>query len=426
MVQKLYGKLGRAFFTRKSLPITLLAFFISTQLSHSTDYSGQSPYRLIFLESIPQSTIFNPNKDVVNVSAEDLLKENFSKKVLGAVTKGVLPMSGSLGNSLGSQEVDFLTAATSMASLFADSLNDVITSPEFRSLKSRNPYEGSVYLIPYQDESRNLFYSSEKITMTPGQVTNILMTSRTSEKFEKTVTEQIKKLQSLRANSANPVFLLGVKSSIFINNTSGCGAEIESCLKVNVLLALKPTGASGIPFTQANDQVTFERIVIPGSPESQSTANMKFVIPLVKANGSAASKAPWLEVEFGEFESFAKDTFKLKESGRQNMSPAMEGKGKNFIPLTFSFSSLKFDLENQKVEGLNVLTSLGFVSKRGRLPIGGFKVKTVNTQFEAEINKTIETEIAALEQQAVDAAEERLKYAPIFNEALTTIFGRLK
>lgn len=414
----------------KSKIWVFLFLLIFSSKAWAEEYTGQSPYRLIFLEKAPSGEDFDYSKDVLVTSKKEQLKEDFSKKILGSVAKGVLPLSGIMGGTLAVQDVDFLTSITSMASVFSSALNEVILDPAFRDLKAQEPFEGTVYLIPYQDESRNLFYSSEKISMSPENLTNVLGASRDSSKFEKTVTEQIKALQALRADTINPVFLLGLKSSILINDKKACGSDIDSCLKVTALLALKATGPEGIPFTQANDQVAFEKIVIPGTRENMATANMSLVIPLVKASGAEAGKGPWLEVEFGEFESFVDGSFKLKEARRQDMAPGMQGKAKLVAgataPVTFSFSSLIFDLEKQEVEGLNVLTSLGYLSKRGRLPIGGFKVQSVNTQFQAEINKTIEGEIKALEDQAVAAAEDKLQYAPLLKEALSSIFGRLK
>ncbi len=399
----------------------LFVFFSCINFAKAVEYNAQSPYRLIFVEQLDPNDKFDPNKDLLNVSTAEKLKEVFTKDVLGSVTKGMLPLSGLLGDSFSEQNTDFLTALTSMSAVFSESLEKVMESHQMTA-----PFESAVYLIPFQSENRNLFYSASKISMSPDQVSNVLMTSKDSTKFEATVTEQIKALQALRSNTPNPLFLLGIQSTILINNSKCAG--VKSCLKVNALVALKPTGPAGIPFTQANDQVTFENIVIPGSSTNLATARLLLTIPLTKTNDAQSKfKAPTLEVEFGEFESYSQGQFKLKESGRQNMAPGMQGKFKNkgFAKLTFSFSSLIFDLENQNVRGLNILTSLGYVSKRGRLPIGGFKVKSVNTQFEDEINKTIDAEIKAVTDSAEQNIESKLQYTPLLKEALQTIFGRL-
>ncbi len=398
----------------KIKPLSILFFsgsFLTPHLLSSNEYEGRSPYRLIFVERPDLSTPFDPNQDLLSPSARDKNRELIKEKVLGAVVKGLLPMSGQLGSALSDPQTDFLTSVTSMSSVLSKELGAAIES--ISTIEATTfPVVNDVYLIPWQTGDRDLFYSGDKISMSSDQAANVLASSSQSDKFEKDVTAQIKDLQKLRFTTENPVYLLGARSFIFINPRG------ESNLVVSVLLALKP---AVLPFSKSNDQITFDKINIPGNAEKTATAKLVLTIPLLRA------QAPVLDVEFGEFESFSGGTFKLKESGRQNMSPGMEGRStKGSIPLTFSFSSLRFDLETLDVSGLNVLTSMGFLTKRGRLPIGGFKVKAVSEQFQQEINNTIDAEVKAAQDAGLEAVESKLFTDSTLKEALEAILGRVK
>jgi len=392
------------------LALFLTGAFFTPHLS-SNEYEGRSPYRLIFVERPDISTPFDPNQDLLSPSLRDKNRELIKEKVLGAVVKGLLPMSGQLGSALNDPQTDFLTSVTSMSSVLSKELGTALES--FSNLEASTfPVVNDVYLIPWQTGDRDLFYSGDKISMSPEQAANVLASSSQSEKFEKDVTAQVKDLQKLRFNTENPVYLLGARSFIFINPRG------ESNLVVSVLLALKP---AVLPFSKSNDQITFDKINIPGTAEKTTTAKLVLTIPILRA------QAPVLDVEFGEFEAFTGGNFKLKESGRQNMSPGMEGRStKGSIPLTFSFSSLRFDLETLDVSGLNVLTSMGFLTKRGRLPIGGFKVKAVSEQFQQEINNTIDSEVKAAQDAGLEAVESKLFTDATLKEALEAILGRVK
>lgn len=401
-------------------------FLLSSQIIWANDYTGRSPYRLIFVEHPNLAIPFDPNEDVLKASNLQKSQELIKDKVLGAVVKGLLPMSGLLGTALSQPQSDFLTSVTSMSSVLSNELNATIES--FSSLDARIfPVVNDVYLLPWQTGDRDLFYSADKLSMSPEATVNVLAASSGSEKFEKEVTKQIKDLQKLRFNTENPVYLLGARSFIFINPSG------ESNLVVSVLLAVKP---ANVPFTQSNDKVTFERIVIRGSAEKPVTASLTLTLPLGR------DEAPVLDVEFGEFSHYSTQSidpeaqrveptthgvFRLKESGRQNLSPGLEGRStKGSIPLTFSFSSLRFDLLDLNVSGLKMLTSMGFLTKRGRLPIGGFKVKAVNEQFQQEINNTLDAEVESARNAGLEAVESKVFSDAILKDALEAILGRVK
>lgn len=395
----------------KLLTMLFMGILVTPQILSGSEYEGRSPYRLIFVEHSDLSVPFDPNQNLLAATTREQNRDLIKKKVLGSVVKGLLPMSGQLGSALSDPQTDFLTSVTSMGSILSKELGAAIES--FSAIEASTfPVVNDVYLIPWQTGNRNLFYGGDKISMGAEEVANVLASSSQSDKFEKDVTAQIKDLQKLRFNTENPVYLLGARSYIFVNPRG------ESNLVVSVLLALKP---SVLPFSKSNDQITFERINIPGNAEKTATAKLVLTLPLLR------SEAPVLDVEFGEFESFSQGTFKLKESGRQNMSPGMEGRStKGSVPLTFSFSKLRFDLETLDVSGLNVLTSMGFLTKRGRLPIGGFKVNAVNNQFQQEINNTIDAEVKAAQDAGLEAVESKLFTDSTLKEALEAILGRAK
>lgn len=384
-------------------------FFLLISSLFADQYKGRSPYRLIFVERPDLAIPFDPNENLLELSPLKKKKEEVAAKILSAVVKGMLPMSGMLGSALSDPQTDFLTATTSLSALLSKQINHSLSDIQNYDAQVF-PMVSDVYLIPWQTEERNLFYSADKISMSPDGVANVLISSNNSEKFEAQVTAQIKELQQLRFSTENPVYLLGLRGFIFVNPRG------ESNLRISTLLALKP---GNIPFTQSNDQITFEKIYIPGNAQSPAVVKLSLNIPLFKL------QAPTLEAEFGEFEAFSKGNFNLKERSRQNMSPSMEGKSaKGSIPLSFGFSSLKFDLETLNVSDLNLLTSLGYLSKRGRLPIGGFKVSSVNQQFQQEINNTLNAEVQKAREAGQEAVESRIFSNEILKEALESIVGR--
>ena len=366
----------------------VLIVTVSAQFSCAGSFSGQSDYKLLFINH--QSPEFDPNQDILNPSEKELAIEKIEEKLAGATLKSLVPMVSTLTRNATGTETDLLQLILTMAGSLKNSLAHELGTI---SIADPNifPLIQDAYIVPWTNKKRDLFYNAEKISMNAGELVNVLGIQPGSEKFDKTLTQNIKALQEkLHQTSSDPTYLLGMRRFLWLSvDEKNNKKELKTMLTLRVLLGLKP---GHFPFSEENDRVKLDRVAIPDVESRGSSASLTFEIDL-----SREPEPPLLHVEFGDFEKFEQGDFVIKESGREKVAPRFEGTvnkpGLKHIGVNFSFRKLTFDLTTQRVSSLETLVSPGIRVGATNYVMGALSVASVNDEFKGEINKTIEAEI---------------------------------
>ena len=366
----------------------LLIFITSFNVTCAGSFTGQSDYRLLFINH--QSPEFDPNQDILNPSEKELAIEKIEEKLAGATLKSLVPLVGTLTKSVTGTETDLLSLVLTTAGSLKNSLAQELSTINVTE-SDIFPLIQDAYVAPWPSQKRNLFYSAQKISMNAGELVNVLGIQPGSEKFDKTLTENIKALQSkLHQDSTDPTYLLGMRRFLWLSvDEDSEKKELKPFLTLRVLLGLKP---GSFPFSEENDRVKLDRVTIPDISSRGSSASLTFEIDL-----SRKPVPPLLHVEFGDFEKFEDGDFVIRERGREKVAPRLEGTvnkpGLKHVAVNFSFRKMTFDLTTQRVSSLETLVSPGIRVGTTNYVLGALSVTSVNDEFKGEINKTIEAEI---------------------------------
>jgi len=369
---------------------------ISTVEGDSSAILIQSPYRLVFVHD-PSKT-FDPNRDVLNPSRDQLMEEEGEDAFRRSIMVSVLPMLRLMGQDPGASSLSLHGALMTMASQLQDNLIKTL-GPRLAQLKLRR----EVYVVPWKTaRDQELYYDQDKISANADRLANVVGTAIWHKGFPTKLTESIKTLQSdLYEHSPYPFYLLGGRYLTLV-------ADGKAQTQIDLLIGLKPQ--PNIPFKKDSDKVKLEKAVIPDIPGRGTTVAVTIKLDLKR------QEKPTMDMVFGDFDRFDRGEiqdpkttqFVLAADDAHRTAPHLEGtpaqRGLGFVALDFSFRELTFDLEKLSVSGVQVLISPGL--KLGKIRKTGFKIHSasVDEEFRKEID-------ASLESSKREAVEKILSFA---------------
>ena len=372
----------------------VIACFLALDLFGAVGYSGKSDYRLVFHPA--PSLEFKVTTDL---TAEPTWKEKMEGQVSSALIKALVPLMGTLSGNRTGTEGALLPLVNTLASSLGQDLRRLW---EGKKAGGEFPFIHDTYLIPWSEKRENLFYDADKVSMQSTELVNVLAQAKFQDRFADKLTENIRVLQKSSAGSTDPVVLLALRSFLMLQKD-------KATLTLRVLLALKPRTE---PFVQENEKAKFQKLVIPalaGSrpalPGSWPVVSLLFSFDLGEAKTVATCKA-----EFGEFVRFdpkVAGNFVLSDN-RVEASPRLVGQAavlKKWVPVEISFSNLRFDMQTLKVDALETLVSPGIRFGLGYFGVQGLHMKSVDQEFQAEINRNIQKEI----DKATAAGEKKIQ-----------------
>ncbi len=333
---------------------------------------------------------FDPNEDLLKPSDKELKTAEIKKIIVGAAMKSTIPLVGTLTRNTTGTETDLFTSLLTVASSLSKTVSE-----ELRSIKITDhtyfPLIQDIFLVPWNQKERDLFYSADKISMNEGEVVNVLGVAPATPSFDRKLTEDIKKFQTKLYKTSETAFLLGLRSFLWVHyDERDFKKEAAAArLTLRVLLGLK---GGLFPFKEENDRVKLDKAIVPEIPDTGSVASLTFDIDL-----SQKPNPPLLHIEFGDFEKFENGDFVLVAKGKEKVAPRLEGivnkPGLKKVAVNFSFEKLTFNLETQKVTALETLVSPGLRIGTTNYVVGALHLEDVDKEFKAEINKTIEAEV---------------------------------
>jgi len=132
-----------------------------------------------------------------------------------------------------------------------------------------------------------------------------------------------------------------------------------------------------------------------------------------------------LIVNFGDFDRYAEGFFLLDKSNLRLTGPRIEGTvNKNYVKkvgINFMFSTLVFNLKTLDLVTLKTMISPGLRIKGTNFTRGAFHVESIDTEFQNEINKTIDSEI----DKAVKTGEDKIFGGMVTHEMLLKTFNSI-
>lgn len=402
--------------------------------SDAHEFSGYSDYRLFLARN--SEPVFDPNQDITLKTRSEEIRSELKGKMEKSLLMSIVPFMGTVNADNILENLDVLSKVEISLTQISEDMRKAILEIKDRE---NNQYEKSfpivedLFLIPWKHSKHDLFYSSEKISSQRGRETQILLVHPKSTIFADHLTTSIKELfmKQLKEKLDDPVFFLGMISNLHINPYE------KSHLKVHVLVGLRPQNR--IPFEEKNDQVHIKNAVIPQIENRGPVASLVFDIDLSTENPRPAT----LNVELGDFDSFALGVFKVSNKNKASYAPRLEGvvnkKGVGWVAMDFAFDKLKFSLENLELDELKTKTrfgfnfpiplfhykktktsmSAGFRFAQLQLRDGDFSIKKVDEQFGNEINNTINS----MKEDAMDSAVEKISNGRIDLDTISKAFN---
>ena len=219
---------------------------------NAISYNGQADHRLVVIDQSLTRQYFDPNQDLLVASVQEKRWDSFRQVVMRSALESLLPLASYIKGNHVTGNNNILQSILNTASLSYRFLADAA----LQSLKTNQdllPFKHDIYLLPFTDIERNLFYSDEKISVSGISQLNLLgIASESSATFTKTVTENIKKLQTKYLESDQPFSLLAFRRSIIISN-------LQQRMSYYFLIQLKPRAEE---FVKNSDKVNLKRMVI--------------------------------------------------------------------------------------------------------------------------------------------------------------------
>ena len=352
-----------------------------------------------FIEALPTNA--DPRTGNLNLSNPPISSDQLQR----IMSEGMAPIMYDLSGAyfIGNQSLNDLlllsaqhiqSAITNILERIDDNLTDHDT-------------EYSLVLLPWK-QSDPFHYTTSAVQVT-GRISGSSAFGKPTRFYEQ-VENNFKELQnySIRLGNQAPVYFMGAIMNIHLKKNA-------SSIKTQILLGLNSTE---IPFTQANDQVTFSHLVVPTIYPSLAPPVMS-----VEFNQAvrAARTRPSLHVEFGPLKGWSPEIGKLKVElgetrsicdGRSSSTPYLKGQlGAKAVgnatvasaiqgmPVNFYLYDLNMDLLTSRVTTMNLAIGAGFRIGSSRFIFGCVNAASIDQQFQAEVNKTIETQIQQLQNQ---------------------------
>jgi len=275
------------------------------------------------------------------------------------------------------------------------------------------PVIHSFMLVPNFGESPDLFYSADKISMSALDIVNVYQLTPSHPQFENSISKALVSSETNNLITAPGSQLLAARTDLEIQSPTKAYARLQ------IVLSLKPQTS---PFVEENEKVKFETLVIPTLPNGiRPVAVLDFRIDL----SQGAQKKPELIVQLGELQSFGAGEFIIKVENRKTSVPRLEGRanksGTKFVAVTIGFENLKFDLETMNLSEINTVTRAGIRIGSSQFVVGGFRLESVDQEFQKEINSKIDAEVEAAKKTSADAIEIKLISLELMNELLERI-----
>ena len=372
------------------------------------NWNGNAPWRLVF--STPTGAGFDFNVDVTRSERGAAARATAEQLVEAAVAEAMIPLWSELTSSPTGRDGPLFDSLMAASARFGSRLQgDAANLVE--AARANGPFVHDTWLVPWKKPERDQFYAGDKISLEPARAVNVLGVLPGSDQFPTKLTAAISEIAIPRcATSVAPVCLLAMRSFLSAGVDGGM-------LTIRILMRLKPMTS---PFTQTNEKVRFERVVIP---EPGVDAMIRISIPISRTEGPPTALA-----EFGRFEKVERGEFRMTEAGRQRSMPRLEGsvnrRGLTWIATNFSFTSLTFDMRRMQVAALDTLVSPGLRFARGNWVAGGLQLDSVDTEFTREINRTIDAQIVAGAQTGSGALLEGGLERDVIEKLFAQIFGR--
>lgn len=234
--------------------------------------------------------------------------------------------------------------------------------------------------------------------------------------------------------------------------------DIDSSEVMSQFVIGMPTGQS-IPFTQANEQISFKTVQLPDNVTIKDKGDMTdfkyfhFPVAFVNISSRLDSTAIPIHIAFGNMGPMGEDGFQRAggiAENKMSLLPKLvgipgdaksdkftENFKKNLI-VNFNIFNLSLALDYSKgkivkkeavqVTELELLISAG-VNRFPGFTAGKFNVKSVNDQFKSEINKAIVAQIdaqeAAVKKKIEDAKGVAAVNTGLSNEQIEGIIGSI-
>lgn len=255
-------------------------------------------------------------------------------------------------------------------------------------------------LMPNLSAPQDVFYSSEKISMSATDIVNIFSMTPSHPKFQEAITTALKAPETMSLIKAPGSQLLAARTDLEITSVS------EATARLQVVLVLEPQTS---PFHESNEKVKFERLVIPElSGARRPVAVLDFKIDLSQQK----SIPPELTIHLGELDKFENGEFLIKVQGRRASVPRLEGQankaGAKFVAVNIGFEVLKFNLETLQLSAIDTVTRAGIRLGQSQFVVGGFHLESVDQEFQKEINSKIDGEVKKAKDKAAESIDSGL------------------
>jgi hypothetical protein len=374
-----------------------VAILFSLTAWADADWNGHSNYRLIFLNSPGE---FNANEDVLTPSLFQKQLDEVRQALTTATFKALVPAIGKIAENKSNYSQVLMASVGNIQQELAVKLSKI---------KLENDIEYNVMLVPWDEKIQLPFYKADKVSMSANEAANFLGSSPRTSGFNEKLTAKMKSLQNQFFLYGNePVSLISMMFTLTLKKSG------EKDLLVQVLTQLKE---AVIPFNNTNDKVVLDKIVIPAISQKGVSGLFTFDIDL------NAKTDPKLIVNFGDFDRYAEGFFLLDKSNLRLTGPRIEGLvNKNYLKkvgINFMFSTLIFNLKTLDLVNLKTMISPGLRIKGTNFTRGAFHVESIDTEFQNEINKTIDSEI----DKAVKGGEDKIFGGMVTHEMLLKTFN---
>lgn len=384
----------------------MAALFILAPLAESQAQLNGPRYRMFFLNSSARN--FDPHQDVLNPSLEEKALEELRGVITGAALQSFLPFVTSFTSSAANKPTpqdQMLLMISNLKTQLSAGLKTVAAN------NTMLPLTHSFMLVPNFDQRTDLFYGSEKISMSASEVVNVISMTPTHPRFDAKITQALKDVHSQDLIKTPGSELIAARTDVLVKSVD------KTLVTVQVLLALDSLNTE---FVEENDQVKFERLIIPENTSAPPVALLTFEFDI-----SQNPKNPTLNVQLGAFDRYEGGKFLISDKDRNKSIPRLDGRanktGLKFVAIQIGFTNLQFDLVQAQLTSINTITRPGLKFGKSSFVVGGFKISSVDQQFETEINKKIDAEIGKAIQNGQQAIESKLMSKEVMDLLLSKL-----
>lgn len=411
----------------------LLTMWLAAGYAQASTETGKLTFKLIMphiqdadynpqvniLEKCPDINLIklNPKLRVPELSTS-CAKEYVRKAISASALLSIAPLMGQSNKIFddvkevikGDKRVDFLKLAEQVSTTAGKSILKELNKikelegsiPALKKVMS-GPLIREYLFIPWKKKG-NTFYDSDKVSIAQIDSMKGLAPTGSSDGFARVLTRYLKEFQEEAfKNSNHPVYLLAMRQFFYIDMKG------KSSVHLRILLGVKPNPDAVAEFLNENDQVKFDRVVLP--PVKKSGGDYVAVTYPEEKRGMVASLLlsfplgdsgkPTLEANLGSFKEYKDGNFVVEDGTGQKYVPRLEGQAKiphlnfvKFVAFNPGFAQLKMDLSTQQLTELDTILGAGIrIGKVNYIVPWSFKNEGVNEQFQTEINKTIKAEI---------------------------------